>query len=459
MKPPQRARLIPTSGIRGTQEAEQRATSALLAVIGVVCEYSRDLLGDLGASKAKTADVATFVEVVIKMSDGTKVRPDGLINVTYGKKSWTALVEVKTGSATLEADQLNRYLDAAKLIDADQVISISNEVGIAGEHPTPGLKVRSNSKVKIHHFSWSALLASAIRCREHTGVSDPEQSWILSELIRYLEHPSAGVTDFSDMGPNWGSVRSGVRKGTLQKSSSGLDEIATKWDELIRHLTLRLSAQTGADVSHVLPRAQQNARDRLNVLRTSLLEDGCMSSVLRIPNTVGDVTITADLRSGQVITDVAVDAPGDRKARGSIGWLTRQLKDAPGDLHLEAFAKYARSPEAASLSDVFGDPVVLLDDSQTDIVRFRLASHRDAGRNRRNGGKSPGFIESVNAAFDEFYELVVQRIDAWTEPAPKIRTIDLDEPFSGSNWYPTNLQLSTELRVSNNPELMDSPAG
>lgn len=44
------ARLIPTSGINGAEEQERRASSALLAVMGVVKEFSRTLLSPLGDS-------------------------------------------------------------------------------------------------------------------------------------------------------------------------------------------------------------------------------------------------------------------------------------------------------------------------------------------------------------------------------------------------------------------------
>jgi len=77
----QKARLIPTTGISGTKEAEQRATSALLAVITIVNDFSKKLLTPFGAPKAKRAVTEAFTEVEIKLDDGRKVRPDGLIRV------------------------------------------------------------------------------------------------------------------------------------------------------------------------------------------------------------------------------------------------------------------------------------------------------------------------------------------------------------------------------------------
>jgi hypothetical protein len=54
------ARLIPTSGIAGSDEQERRATSAVLAVMGVVREFSRAVLTALGAP---SGTVETYIEV------------------------------------------------------------------------------------------------------------------------------------------------------------------------------------------------------------------------------------------------------------------------------------------------------------------------------------------------------------------------------------------------------------
>ena len=65
------ARLIPTSGIRGTREKETRATSALLSVLGAVEEFGKTILRRRFGAPAGT--VKAFIEVPLKMPDG-KVR-------------------------------------------------------------------------------------------------------------------------------------------------------------------------------------------------------------------------------------------------------------------------------------------------------------------------------------------------------------------------------------------------
>ena len=54
------ARLIPTSGISGVEEQERRATSALLAVMSAVREFSKALLNPLGAP---AGTVEAYIEV------------------------------------------------------------------------------------------------------------------------------------------------------------------------------------------------------------------------------------------------------------------------------------------------------------------------------------------------------------------------------------------------------------
>jgi hypothetical protein len=74
----QRARLIPISGIGGPDERERRASSALLAVLGAVREFNRALLRPLGAPAGA---VTTYTEVPFQLSDGRKLRVDGVVAV------------------------------------------------------------------------------------------------------------------------------------------------------------------------------------------------------------------------------------------------------------------------------------------------------------------------------------------------------------------------------------------
>ena len=154
----------------------------------------------MGASRAARAIVETYTEPQFVL-DGKKVRPDGVVRISFGKARWTALVEIKTGNGRLEADQINAYWEIARQQNFDAVVTILNEIAASpGSHPTEGLRVRANSKIQVHHISWTALLSTALMFKVHRGVDDPEQAWLVGELIRYVEHSASGAMAFDEHG-------------------------------------------------------------------------------------------------------------------------------------------------------------------------------------------------------------------------------------------------------------------
>lgn len=417
----QRARLIPVSGIASVQEAEERATSALLAVLSVVRDFSRALLAPLGASRADKATVDTYSEVIMNLG-GRKIRPDGLIRVTYGKSTWSCLVEVKTGTNKLDADQINTYWDLARNSGIDHILTISNEIPPQpGVHPTAGLKVRSNSRVGVSHYSWSEIVTTSIKIREHSGVDDVEQAWILGELIRYLQHPKSGALEFDDMGPHWVPVRDAARAGDLTKRFEGIDDVCERWDQLLSFVAMRLASDIGEDVTPVLPRSQRDPRQRRSYLINSLVTTGLLSGSLRVPNTAGDIDLLADLRAQQLTASMDLGAPEDRGARARLTWLIRHLDDAPGDVLIEVYPKGARSPTSSTLDRLRQDRDAGLNEQKQEPNRFRILLRRPMGMGRSVGRKNPGFITSALGLVDEFYGEVVQRITPWQRPAPQLR--------------------------------------
>ncbi len=414
-----RSRLIPVSGIGSEREAETRAASAVLAVFSVVRDLSLAVFSPMGASRAGKATVDTYTEPQFVL-DGKKVRPDGLVRVAYGKSQWTALVEFKTGDAKLDAEQVNAYWEIARQHDFDAVVTISNEIAASpGSHPTEGLRVRSNSKVQVHHLSWTALLSTAVMIKSHKGVDDPEQAWLVGELIRYLEHSASGAMAFDDMGTNWVSVRDGARDGVLRKSDE-VQDIALRWDQLMRYASLQLGSRIGSEVQQVLSRAHTDQKVRTGYLVDSLTKDCTLDGTLRVPNTVGDIDVGADLKARRISVGVNVAAPEDRGGRARCTWILGQLRDAPQTLVIEAFARNARTPSAATVAEALENRDLLLGDDRRDPVRFHLVLSAEMGANRKTGSRKPGFIDSVLNLVDTFYGAVVQNVTPWTPKAPKI---------------------------------------
>ncbi|MCU1438419.1 MAG: stress response protein [Naasia sp.] len=423
------ARLIPTSGINGVEEQERRATSALLAVMSSVREFGRTLTGPLGAP---AAHLETFIEVPFLLGE-KKVFPDGLIRARRGSKTWIALVEVKTGANALAAEQLENYLDVAREHEFDALITISNEIAPAtGVHPT-AVDRRKLRKVALHHWSWSEVVTQAVMQKEYRGVADPDQAWILGELIRYLEHPRSGALSFDDMGANWVAVREAVTAGTLRANDKAASDVASRFDALIRFACLQLGRRLGAEVTPVLSRQEMNDPNLRNSrLVSSLVGEGCLRAVIRIPNAVSPLTVEADLRASRITCSLDIDAPREGRPTTRVNWLIRQLKDAPESVRVEAFAARMRTGAAELLKTVREDPAKLVADPTKEIRAFRVAQSHPLGSKRGVGRGA--FIDSMLAAIDGTYGDLGQRLKAWSAAPPRLRSpeeveVDTDLPI------------------------------
>lgn len=410
------ARLIPTSGINGAEEQERRATSALLAVMSSVKEYGRSLTGRMGAP---AGILETFIEVPFLLGD-RKVFPDGLIRVKRGSKIWTALVEVKTGNNELQREQLENYLDVAREHRFDALLTISNEIPpTAGVHPTVVDK-RKARNIAMHHLSWTEVLAGAVMQKEFRGVADPDQAWILGELIRYLEHPKSGAVEFTDMGPSWVPVREAVSSGTLRKSDKDAAQVAGRFDALLRYGTLKLGQRLGADVTQVMSKAEvANPALRVAAVTDMLVNEGKMVGAIRIPNAVSPLTLTVDIRAAQVTCSFSTQAPAEGRPTTRVNWLLRQLKDAPDNLRVEAFAARQRGGTAELLGAVREDPSLLVVDPSKEIKSFTITYIGKMGGNRLAGRS--GFIDSAMDAMFVAYDLIGQRLKDWSAAPPRLR--------------------------------------
>lgn len=419
-----RARLIPVSGVKAS-EVEQRATSAFLAVLSVVRDFSNELLTPLGASSATRAAVETFTEVTLA-TPGKTVRPDGLVRVTYGKRSFVALVEVKTGDNTLGKDQINEYWQAARQRKFDHVITISNEIATSGSHPVPGLKVQKNSPVQVSHWSWARILSVALRLKNHMGVDDPEQAWLLGELIRYLEHAASGVMPMADMGRFWTAVREGARAGNLTRRTEGVTEVVTKVDEMFTYTSLLLSSEVGAEVTVVLPKAMRDQTARIERYAKAIIDGEAVRATLRVPDTAGDIRAAIDFRSQQMTASMEVRAPADKGARGRIGWLLRQLEGAGDELIVQAYALNARDPRLSTVGELREDRDAFFKNERFEPYKFVLVKRISMPKARKSSAAKLGLTDGFRSLVNDFYD-VAQDVTAWQAPAPKRQPVVTEE--------------------------------
>jgi hypothetical protein len=412
------ARLIPTAGIRGQEEQEKRATSAFLAVLPAVPDFGQALLVGMGAPKGR---ISTFTEVRLKDDGGKTHIPDGAIVVERGKTRWSCLVEVKTSRVPLEATQVDRYLQMARLHGFDGLLTLSNQIRTDPEALPYEVDRRRVGKLTVRHLSWWRVLTEAIVQHRFRGIKDVDQAWILGELIRYLDDEKSGASGFEGMGEEWTRVREAARMGTLRPGDTEARTIAARWEQFIEYLCLQLSQELGVTVAHQRPRGK-DAKERLNDATQRLATDGVLRGSFKVPGAVGPITVEANLAAGRVITSVELDAPKDvQRPTARINWILRQLREAPDDLRIDVLFASTRGTQSRLLRDCREDPARLLleDDPKREPRAFVLALSRAMGRKR---GRTEGsFVAETRRQAMDFYRDLVQDLQAPRPKAPRLK--------------------------------------
>jgi hypothetical protein len=391
-----------------------------------VPEFGHALLKELGAPKSTV--IETFAEVRFKDGNGKTVIPDGAIVCERGGRRWTALVEVKTAKAQIKSEQVSAYLDIARENGFDGVLTISNQITASSGDSPIAVDGRKLKRTSLWHFSWWRIITEAIVQSRYRGVSDPDQAWLLGELIAYFDSEASGTGGFQDMGDRWVQVRKAAHDGTLRAGDPDAQVIAERWEEFAQYLCLGLSQDLGRSVSLPRPRKQTRAA-RLDGLAKTLATDGILEATLRVPDAIGDLSVRCDLRARQTLTSVTIKAPGEGRTKARFNWLLRQLSEAPDDLRIEAAFPNARETTRALLGQVREDVDCLRypTDPKREPRSFTVTLGHPMGKKR---GKAEGsFVRETRTQTFSFYRDLVQNLKAWQARAPKLR----EESISGSD--------------------------
>jgi len=364
--------------------------------------------------------VSTYSEVRLKAQDGSVHIPDGAIVVERGRRRWSCVVEVKTAGAALEAEQVHRYLDMARRHGFDGVLTISNQI-VADADALPykvnGVKV---GKLTVRHVSWWQILTEAVVQHRFRGVDDPDQAWILNELIRYLTDERSGASGFEGMGSDWVRLRDAARNGTLRANDPEVGVIAARWEQLVEYLCLTLSQELGVAVRRVRPRGK-SPRQRLDEAVALLASESVLHSSFRVPKAVGPIELEVDLGARRVTASVEIEAPADRKRpTARINWLLRQLKDAPEDLRIDVRFPRRREGRSELLKDCREAPQALLlpEDPKCEPQSFSLARVSKMGA--KNGRGEGSFVAETCKQATVFYRDLVQDLRPPQPKAPQL---------------------------------------
>lgn len=196
-------------------------------------------------------------------------------------------------------------------------------------------------------------------------------------------------------------------------------EVSDRFDQLIRHVALQLSALLGVDVRSIPPRNAPDAATRCQ----QLADSGLLFGTLRVPGAVDLIVLSADLRSERVGCSIQVGAPRDGRLLTRINWLLRQLPEARDSIRVEAALSGTRGASTAELVGVLRkNPESLIPKDGRDIRAFKVVMEAPIGAKR--AAVPGGLIGSVRDLTNAFYAEVVQNLNPWSARPPRIPSGD-----------------------------------
>lgn len=425
------ARLIPVAN-----QAELRNVAITGAVLMAVNEFAEAVLSPLGAPVGKRSKIYVWTEPCLKGDKlSSNERPDALIVVDSGRRIWRALVEAKVKSTDLDASQVERYLDIAKNQGIDAVLTISNQFVPTQTQSPVNVNRQRFKKISLLHWSWSYLKTEAKIQLSRSAVSDPEQAYILDEYVRYLEHDTAGVSDFDQMGKAWvEACKLYFAKSQLDRNSPIGASVVSDWDELMRCTALLMSRDLDTNVTTVLtPKERKEPESRLKTMTETFIKSGIVESKLSIPNAASDISVEADLARRSVTVSMTLDAPSDKKrASATVTWLLRQLsKTEDGTVLIVANWPGRAQDTCVDLARLRDDPESLVAERKGQLPkRFVIKVVSDLGgkfTQRRN------FVPALISQVTKYYNSIGQYLVPWQAPPPKPKKVNNPLEEIGSN--------------------------
>ena len=411
---------------------EKRAVSILLACMEQVPELTETLLWGQGAPLGKRSKIQAWTEVGSIGGKGA-ARPDGKIMIrTPRSQQWTALVEAKIGKGRLDAEQIEAYLGSGRTEGVNALITISNDFAVLPtHHPTYEGKVPKG--ISLLHWSWGSVLTKCRLLTEGGEIEDRDHRWVVEHLVRFLNHPSTGVTRFDRMPASWKEITTAVGAGAvIRRNGEATLEAVAGWVQETRDLGLQLTELLHHPVPIKLSRAE---RADPAVVTARILETLCNEQKLEveydIPDGVSGLKVTADLRSKTLTASMTVGAPEDRKtAKACTNWLLRTLtRTDPSGVHIKAAYGGRRQDTQGALDKVRENPNTLDGvDPKICPKRFEVKLVSDLGR-RMEGQKT--FVQALEKLAPEFYTQVGQHLRTWIPSAPRVGNTPASNESSG----------------------------
>ncbi len=413
------ARLIPCIKIGD----EMALTSVILSSIRLIKEFGKLILTPV----KMTSGGKIYVYTEISFSEFKDSRIDGLILLVKGGIiKDAAILEMKNGKDELNSDQIDRYIKIAKKYNIPRLITISNQyVSEPSQFP---IYIKPVKNVNLYHFSWSYLLTLAhiLLFDNDQNIEDEDQVEIMKEVIFYLENEKSGVSGFTQMKQGWKEVVDKINTGaSIKKSDPDLQDTVISWQQEEKDMALILSKKLGIFVNSGDPKYKNNLQGRIDNDKKTLLEKKRLISLLKVKGAVSDIKIVARFEKRIIEMSVDLKAPQDKKLKGQIGWIKKQIDNCnkknqteyekiSKEILIELSLKNISKTERIAILNIDN---LLNDIIGKEIKEYKIIYVKDFGK---QFSSRINFVNTIEEMLLDFYTGIVQHLSKYEQPAPKI---------------------------------------
>ncbi|MBT4922800.1 MAG: hypothetical protein HON23_07325 [Rickettsiales bacterium] len=403
-----RSSLFPTSG-----QPEQILRNIFLSCLTAVKPLRENLLRSIsGSITNKSATLHSFDEVKTSEKD----RPDSLIVITTGKGnpviSWGALIETKL-KQDLCPEQLKRYAKTAKEWGCD-LITISNDLSS---------KITKLGSCNYHHWSWVYIERVILGILEERESHDPEQVYILEELLKYMDSDKVDVSHFNSMGKFWKEDAKVINEDHLKIKNEHIERVSSLWVQEERDICLQVykSSLRNKDskdnkLSCSIKIDTKPSKNRSDEIIENLKNKRELESTFVCLNTKLRTLLNIDFRSTRATIKVAVEPEKEKKAIGQITSLLKQLDKSGLEDQIKIGVKYGKSKEVyCSLKQLQNERDGKFKTYNTDVIKrtesiSKITIRLSLDFNKAEFYNPKKFIEIIENMVIEFYEQVIVTI-------------------------------------------------
>jgi hypothetical protein len=375
--------------ISNFKQTERRLLSVFMCLLDLSPAVRGHFLDLCGFRGAKTSNYKTLMEVSYKGSKFSEIRPDGLLACKRGATTWSAYIEAKAEKMQIRPEQIQSYLELAKLTDVDAIITISNEFArIPSELPYHMDSKKVGSK-QVLHFAWADIRTVLELAKENLELETIEVG-ILKECLRYFWDEKSGITTYDRMPEKWPAfVEASSTALGLNTNVKGLSEVIYGWEQERRDLCSKLTRDAGTPVEiRHLAGIRASVDERAKVDKTQLATNYTLGTKYFYKQSKLTLELLVDLRACRMTAALELPIPADKGAKALTTWCSKILQDFPEKDALICFDWPGKDSDVSlSMGAFLTEPTMVSDGKKTPPRGVKVLTSRHGVRNFKSRKK------------------------------------------------------------------------